>query len=241
MPAKSRERRSSPCVGWSHAEIHTRRRMSSLALLALDQLGAGVIVIGNCGLVIEMNRAAEAIVHVEDGLLVREGLFCARRVFETAKLAKLIAGATEAKSRPAARRMLIERSGGLPPYLLTVMPLRSDLVNRGGLAMIVVVDPARHCPSEKDLAEFFGLSPAETRVATALMIGKRLSDIADEASVQITTVRTQLRSILRKVGVKRQFDLVRMLSGTGLGSISFSAWWLDATLAVAQLPACFAA
>jgi DNA-binding CsgD family transcriptional regulator len=107
--------------------------------------------------------------------------------------------------------------------------------------MIVVVDPARHCPSQRDLAEFFGLSPAETRVAAALMTGKRLSDIAAISGVQITTVRTQLRSILRKVGVKRQFDLVRMLSGTGISSISLSAWWLDSALAVAQIPVSLAA
>jgi DNA-binding CsgD family transcriptional regulator len=87
----------------------------------------------------------------------------------------------------------------------------------------------------------FGLSPAEARVAAALMRGISLSDAAAASGVQITTVRTQLRSILRKVGVKRQFDLVRLLTGTGMTSISVSAWWFDAALAVAQMPMSFAA
>jgi hypothetical protein len=55
-------------------------------------------------------------------------------------------------------------------------------------------------------------------------------------------VRTQLRSILRKVGVKRQFDLVRILSSTSISSsIPLSAWWFDVALAAAQIPVNFAA
>src|SRR4029077_12174651 len=97
MPALSRRKRfrARRFVGWSHTEIHSRRSMPSVALRALDQLCAGVIVTDNTGLVIEMNRAAEAIVQLADGLLVREGRLCARRVFETTRVAKLIAGATE--------------------------------------------------------------------------------------------------------------------------------------------------
>src|SRR2546423_933723 len=112
LPAGTRGKsfRSRHSYGRSHSEIHNRRWISSVALLALDQLGAGVIVTDGRGLVIEMNRAAEGIVQLEDGLLIRDGRFCARRVFETAKVAELIAGATaEGKSRAAAGGMLIGR------------------------------------------------------------------------------------------------------------------------------------
>jgi DNA-binding CsgD family transcriptional regulator len=244
MPAFSRRKRfrSRRFAGWSHAEIHSRRSMSSIALRALDQLCAGVIVTDNSGLVIEMNRAAEAIGQLGDGVLIREGRLCARRVFETARLAKLIAGATEEQSRAAGGRMVIGRCDGLPPYVLAVLPLHAGPVDDRRFAMIIVVDAARYVPSEKDLADLFGLSPAEARVAAALMTGKSLTDIAATSRVQITTVRTQLRYILRKVGVKRQFDLVRVLSSTGIGSsIPLSVWWFDAALVAAQIQVNFLA
>jgi DNA-binding CsgD family transcriptional regulator len=210
--------------------------MPSVALEALDQLCAGVIVTDNTGLIIEMNRAANAIVGLGDGLFIREGRLRARRVFETARVAKLIAGATEEQTRMAGGRMVIGRGDGLPPYVLAVMPLHAAPVDDRRLAMIIIVDPARYTPSERDLTDLFGLSPAEARVAAALMTGKSLANIATTSGVQITTVRTQLRSILRKVGVKRQFDLVRILSSTGIGSsIPLSAWWFDAGLAAAQI------
>jgi DNA-binding CsgD family transcriptional regulator len=154
---------------------------------------------------------------------------------------KLIAGAAEEKTRVAGRRMVIGRCDGLPPYVLAVLPLHAAPIDDRHFVMIIVVDPARYAPSETDLVDLFGLSPAEARVAAALMTGRSLADIAAVSGVQITTVRTQLRSILRKVGVKRQFDLVRILSGTGIGSISLSAWWFDTALAAAQTSWSFAA
>jgi DNA-binding CsgD family transcriptional regulator len=225
-------------VGSSFQEAHSRRWMSSVAVQALDQLAAGVIVTDGGAGVVEMNRAGEAIVRLEDGLLIRNYRLCARRVFETTKVTKLIAGATaEGKPRVAAGRMLIGRRDSLPAYVLTVAPLRTGLlVDQRRLAMVVVVDPVRHAPSEMDLSEFFGLSPAEARVAAALLTGKTLAEIAASSGIRITTVRTQLASILRKVGAERQADLVRILSSAGIGSVSLSAGWFNMAESVMQMP-----
>jgi DNA-binding CsgD family transcriptional regulator len=78
--------------------------------------------------------------------------------------------------------------------------------------MIVLADPDQQSPSERDVAEFFGLSPAESRLVIALLAGKKLGEVAIDFGVQITTLRTQLSSILRKTGVTRQVDLIRLLS-----------------------------
>jgi DNA-binding CsgD family transcriptional regulator len=238
---KRRKFRSQPIVGRWVAEIHSLGWRSSVALGALDQLCAGVIIADNGGKVIEMNRAAESIVRLEDGLNIRNGRLCARRTFETVKVAKLISGATaDGKLGVAAGRMLVGRCDGLPAYVLTVAPLRSDMaVDHRRFAMIVVVDPERHSPSEKDLAEFFGLSPAEARLAAALLTGKTLSQIAASTGIRITTVRTQLGSILRKVGAERQSDLIRILSSTGIGSVSFSAGWFNIAQAATEIPLWF--
>jgi hypothetical protein len=85
--------------------------ISAVSTQALDHLAAGVIVTNSCAGVIQINRAAESIVRLEDGLLIRNGQLCAGRVFETARVAKLIAGATaEDNSGAAAARMLVGRS-----------------------------------------------------------------------------------------------------------------------------------
>src|SRR5260370_9883651 len=109
--------RSRRVDGSSFTEAHNRRWMSSVAVQALDQFAAGVIVTDSGAEVVEMNRAGKAIVRLEDGLLIRNDRLCARRVFETAKVAKMIPGApAEGKPGAAAGRMLIGPGHGLPAH-----------------------------------------------------------------------------------------------------------------------------
>jgi PAS domain-containing protein/DNA-binding CsgD family transcriptional regulator len=196
-----------------HAELRNLAWKSAAALRALDQLAAGVIITDGDGRVVEMNRAAEHILRRDDGLTVRQGKLFAQRVFEQNKLARFIAVAANGKIAAAVGRMLVGRHGGRVAYILTVAPLGVELaVYERPLAMILVADPDARAPSERDLAEFFGLSPAESRLAMALLAGNVLHDIAAASGVRITTARTQLSSILRKVGVTRQAELIRVLS-----------------------------
>ena len=195
-----------------HTELLSLGWRSSVALQALDQLAAGVVVTDGAGRVIELNQLAERIVRSDDGLMIRNGRLDALGVSERETLAKLIAAAA-APDGAAMGRMRVGRRGGRLAYLLTVAPLGAELtVYERPLAMILVADPDELSPSESDLAQLFDLSPAESRLAAALMTGKKLSEIAIASGVRITTLRTQLSSILHKVGVDRQADLVRVLS-----------------------------
>ena len=194
-------------------ELERLRWKSSLGLHALHRLAAGVIVTDARGRVIEMNRAAEIILQRGDALSVREHRLCARRADEDSKLAPLLTAATAREMGPAgAGGAFIRRAAGRMGYKLTVVPLRGDLTIDGRpLAMVIITDPDAQSLSASDLADCFGLSPAESRLALALVTGKKLADIAVVFGVRITTLRTQLSSILRKTGVERQIDLLRVL------------------------------
>lgn len=149
--------------------------------------------------------------------MIRNGRLCVPRGFETAKLAELVARAVDEKAGTAAGRMLVARANNRPAYVLTVAPLGAHLAaDERPQAMIVVSDPDQMTPSRADLASLYGLSPAESRLATRLLRGMTLHDIAVASGLQISTLRTQLGSTLRKVGVKRQADLVRVLSACGV-------------------------
>jgi DNA-binding CsgD family transcriptional regulator len=218
--------------------VRSLRQRSSVVLQAVDRLCTGVIVSDDEGRVVEMNRGAHAMVQLEDGLAIRNGKLCARRTFETAKMAKLIsAAAAVGKTGVAAGHMVIGRGDGRPAYVLTVAPLHPDLaIGDRPLAMIVIIDPERHSPSDSELVELFGFSSAEARLAAALMTGKTLTEIAAAFGLRVPTLRTQLRSILKKVGAKRQSDLIRIFSSAGIGSVSLAAGWLDIALDAIQIP-----
>jgi DNA-binding CsgD family transcriptional regulator len=80
--------------------------------------------------------------------------------------------------------------------------------------LLLLVDAQRPiaCPAD-DLGRLFSLSPAEARLAYALASGRTLEQHAAAATVALSTVRTQLRATLKKLGLHRQTDLVRVIAG----------------------------
>jgi DNA-binding CsgD family transcriptional regulator len=214
------------------------RWRSAVALQVIERLSSGIIISDDGGRVLEMNRAARMMLRREDGLAVQRGYLCARRAFETAKMTRLISAAAATGGRGLrAGRMPVGRGDGRPAYILTVTPLHSDLGAADRLlAMIIIIDPESHSPPESELVELFGLSPAEARLAAALMTGKALAEIAGEFGLQVATLRTQLRSILKKAGARRQSDLIRILANAGIGAVSMSVGWLDVALEAVQMP-----
>jgi DNA-binding CsgD family transcriptional regulator len=178
----------------------------------LDHLAAGALFSHGNGRLIDTNAAGERILRIGDGLMIRNGHLCARRSFETTKLAYLIANAAS-ESGPSAGCMLVARRSGRRPYVVRVAPVSAGLAGYDlPMAMILVAAPDEIRVSEPELAELYGLTPAESRVAVALAQGKRLADLVGEFGVHITTLRTQLSATLKKCGVRRQADLVSLVA-----------------------------
>ena len=179
----------------------------------LNDLDAGAIFTDAHGRMIEANRAGEEILRAGDALTIHEGQICARRNFETAKLSALIANATAPEKGRSAGCMLVARDGGRPALIVRVAPVGAGQAGYGvPFALILVSAPSENLVSESELAELYGLSPAESRLAVALVRGRKMTEIVADFGVQITTLRTQLSAILKKCDVERQSDLVRLIA-----------------------------
>ena len=177
----------------------------------LGRVAAGMMFVDREGQIVETNHEAERILHLGDGLTICNGHIRARRSFETAKLACLITNATNSKS-PSDGCLLIGREGGLPAYIVKIAPASARLVGYDlPMAAILISAPNENHVCRSELAQLYGLSPSESRLAMALEQGKRMTELVGEFGVQITTLRTQLSSILRKCDVERQSDLVRLI------------------------------
>lgn len=81
------------------------------------------------------------------------------------------------------------------------------------LAIVTPLTPAP-TPHTDILAGLFDLSPAENRVARALLGGMSVQDCAKSFGVSQETVRAQLKSIFAKTATSRQTELVQLLAGT---------------------------
>jgi DNA-binding CsgD family transcriptional regulator/PAS domain-containing protein len=195
-------------------EMRSRAWEAEIAGNVIEQLSIGLIVINDHGRVVEISPVAERLAARSDGISVRQSRVVLARAFEAAKFeAHLAAVLANGWTSKKAARMLVGRPSGKRPYSLTLVPSTRYPGSLGRIYGIVLIsDPDAGIPTEAELGELFGLSPAESRLAIALAQGRKLPEIAAEAGVKITTLRTQLQSIYRKVGVERQSDLLLTLS-----------------------------
>lgn len=66
------------------------------------------------------------------------------------------------------------------------------------------------------LRGLFDLTPTEAKIVRGIADGDKPDVIAEKRGVAVGTVRTQLKGIFAKTGVRRQVDLVRLVSGLAL-------------------------
>jgi DNA-binding CsgD family transcriptional regulator len=67
----------------------------------------------------------------------------------------------------------------------------------------------RETPAEV-LGRLYGLTPAEVRLAEAIVGGDRPAEAAKRFGVTLGTVRNQLKAVFAKTGARNQADLVRL-------------------------------
>jgi DNA-binding NarL/FixJ family response regulator len=67
-------------------------------------------------------------------------------------------------------------------------------------------------PPAEMLCDVFGFSSAEADVAAALSGGASAEDVARQRNVSLTTIRSQIRSILGKSGTENLRDFERTMA-----------------------------
>ncbi len=101
------------------------------------------------------------------------------------------------------------------PAALYVLPLSARPGWQPDLAVAAVFVASagtRYAVPDDLVGRLFGLTPAEARVCALLVQGLGAQDIADALDVADTTVKTHIRRIYDKTGVRRQPELVHLVT-----------------------------
>lgn len=110
--------------------------------------------------------------------------------------------------------------GNPPPARALVLPLRikrATAVKASAERLaLVLIDDGRQKKmrvAEGVLRSLYGLTPAELRVTLAIVGGGSLEEAADRHNISRATARNQLAAVMRKLGVRRQSELVAFVAG----------------------------
>jgi DNA-binding CsgD family transcriptional regulator len=210
------------------AELHRRlsgeRGLAQASMEALDRLTVGAFLLGKDGTILHASASAEEMVRLKDGLSVRKGRLVGMDERVSLRLATAIARTTidlTLEVPPAGETVALARPSGKPAWMVTVVPLprndrrRFDIVPAASLA--IATDPDARVASPADLLQAaFELTPAEARVALALANGLSPNEVAENHGTRLHTVRTQIKQLHDKMGVRNYSELIcRLLQGLG--------------------------
>jgi DNA-binding CsgD family transcriptional regulator len=193
---------------------------------ALDMFPTGIVLLNATGQIVFMNRKTSEIVSQHDGLLATRNGLRAERQEESALIANTVRQATSTSKADnlAVTGTLFVSRRARPPLQVLVCPIRDSVnstlcVASAVKAIVFVTDPSEtRRPAQDVLRTLFGLTPAECRVALLLSDGHAPAKIADMVGVTTHTVRSQIKSIFSKTGVRRQSELIRLLlNNSGFG------------------------
>lgn len=209
-------------IALARRQANDQARLDARLLAALlDGASAGLIIMNAEGRVLSHNAAAGDILQAGDGLrFTADHLTSDDQVFNTALAAVL--EDLRANHRPTLPRyqgLLVRRTSGKPPYVLTfqvleVAPMSASIT---GLERVLlqIVDPVPgRLPCLHFLMDSFGLTRAEARVCQRLANGDRLNDAAAALYVSPTTVKSHLQRVYAKLGIRSRSDLLLVLQGS---------------------------
>lgn len=183
----------------------------------LDRLTICTLILSGTGQILRANSAA-------------------RRLLEARDVAVSNSGALELAYRPAnaelqgliAKALAVSRDKNAQPFV-EAMRLESRTNHHVGVLVRSLQPPGLHAhdsapavvvyfagngqaqPIERLVTQLFDLTPSEAHLATLLATGSSLAEAAEKLDLTENTVRTYCKTILNKVGVRRQTELVRLI------------------------------
>jgi len=184
----------------------------------LDGLQAGMFLVDSAGKLVHANLAGRAMLD-EGNVLHANGKLVAFDAQGDDALREILLAAGHGDAALAEKRIsvrLVARDGA--EYVTHVLPLTTGARRRAGQSYAAVaaifVQRVGHdaSPALGMLVQQFGLTAAEVRVLIAIMDHGGVAAVAAALKLSPATVRTHLRHVFEKTGVRRQADLVKLMT-----------------------------
>ena len=188
--------------------VHAEADVASTRSI-LDRLALGIVTLNAQGLVLERNQAASRMMESGNGLFLAHGKIGTRGMEAMVRLEKAVAAVLAGGAeRPVA--IPREKRPALTVIIAPVAVDRKKLAGSAARAIMFISDPdAVPDQAGARIAALYGLTKSEADVAEAIAAGKPVEQLAVERGTTIHTVRTQIKTMMNKIGASRQSDVVR--------------------------------
>lgn len=195
--------------------INDLRSKLAAVSYAMDRLAAGIVVLDADRRVRHLNEAARRSLDRRIPFRIVEGRLTASATAGADWITMAIRAAATIK-RHEARTFLTPEGDSVIASISAAGVLEQGLWGGERPIAVMVIDDPRDRPRNirSRLAKAFALTTAEAEVLAGMMDGLTADEIAARRSVAVTTVRSQIRQILMKMGVNRASQAVMRAGAT---------------------------
>lgn len=193
-------------MNFRFAELRRREAINSLSF---TPFAPALAYFRRDGALLEANRAAQSVFAERDGLTLVDGRLTANVARDNEFLQRVL----QIGDSPPFR---IERPSGKLAYIAVPVALPADALDppdarRPHLALFLHDPEVTAEPKLDVLARIYRLTPSETRMVQALVLYGSAKSIFRNTALNRNTVRSQLKSVLRKTGTNAQAELMRLV------------------------------
>jgi DNA-binding CsgD family transcriptional regulator len=186
--------------------------LSSGLLWGLDRFGRPAILLDKSGNVLEANERAERL--LENGIRIVKGRLAASARVADPGFQRLLNSAATALQNDTMAPVALPRPSRRPLIAHVAPIVRSaDEIFRRAKILVMFVDPDQKKSTPAHLfQQAFGLTAAETRIASSIAKGEELRQVADVNGIALETARVHLKAVFAKTQTRRQVDLALLIN-----------------------------
>jgi DNA-binding CsgD family transcriptional regulator len=174
----------------------------------LDLLPTAILVVDRRARILHANQAAKEAAGNGRTIAFRDGCLLLTSPRQGDVLQKMLSR-QEPVSGPVC--LSIAHPPG-KPCSVVIVPLDGDGTDGSPAALVFLADPELpREPRTELLAQLFGFTVAQARVAALLMQGKNVEEVSATLGITQHTARNHLKRLFLKTKTKKQMELVQML------------------------------
>ena len=182
---------------------------------SLGKLNMGVVLLNLEGDIVYHNQLIDKLIETREELSIKDEKLTLCNSICAAKLEKAI---HEGSLSGFSEFVIDPVDESMQPLFIKVLPLGNHghhldySGDQPGTLILVFANEIKALQITPDrLANIFDLTPSESRLAIGLFKGNHLNELAETFNIQISTARSQLKSILAKTQCSRQSELIGLL------------------------------
>ncbi|OED35921.1 hypothetical protein AB833_29140 [Chromatiales bacterium (ex Bugula neritina AB1)] len=189
-------------------------------LSMLDRVNVGMLLLRSDGAIVICNRFAQQVIDESSRLTISSsGYFVATNRNESAELKQKIDGLSEEAT--SASKQYVRLGGDLENNDLVIELSRllddeGDVGNGFEGVIAILVDPNRPFQLGMDALSVYSLTASESELANLIANGLDYKAAAEHRGVGHETIKTQARSLMRKMRADSRAGIVRRLLSLGL-------------------------